>query len=300
MLIKTYYKKTNTLFLATIFFVTAWINTNIHAADAVPVNSFNTKNQIFPGETISATGFGLSDTYSDNPFINNSAWGLQGNWYTFRNHNVSDIAVSVLGDAGFAPGLTVWATGESAFNGGTTFFGSEISSAGFGTPHSFNAAGVIGDAGTLWMADGQGGNVIETLGYAVSGPSHFNSVSPTGWGEDIVTGVHDVSITDIYETGVTGSIGPNTASLAFNDLAAGWYTVYVGGTDHSLSGGQYDLVVSAVPEAETWAMLLAGLGLIGWRLKKLQNEQNTHQDFLQYDSLLFKRKHNSRLSVANA
>ncbi|HNP52796.1 MAG TPA: PEP-CTERM sorting domain-containing protein [Nitrosomonas nitrosa] len=26
--------------------------------------------------------------------------------------------------------------------------------------------------------------------------------------------------------------------------------------------------MSAVPEAETWAMLVAGLGLIGWRLRK--------------------------------
>ncbi|HQU63404.1 MAG TPA: PEP-CTERM sorting domain-containing protein [Nitrosomonas sp.] len=33
-------------------------------------------------------------------------------------------------------------------------------------------------------------------------------------------------------------------------------------------------MVSAVPEAETWAMLLAGLGLIGWRLRNQPREES--------------------------
>ncbi|UJO99896.1 MAG: FxDxF family PEP-CTERM protein, partial [Nitrosomonas sp.] len=167
----------------------------------------------------------------------------------------------------FAPGLTVWATGAAKFDGGTEGFASEISAAGFGTPHSFNATGAIGDTGTLWMANGQGGNVIETLGYAVSGPAAFTAAD-TGWGETVFTGAHDVSLTNTFENGVTGSTSANLASLTFNDLAPGWYTVYVGGTNHASAGGAFALTVSAVPEAETWAMLLAGLGLVGWRLRR--------------------------------
>jgi len=33
-------------------------------------------------------------------------------------------------------------------------------------------------------------------------------------------------------------------------------------------------VVSPVPEAHTWAMLLAGLGLVGWRLRNSSRESS--------------------------
>lgn len=228
--------------------------------------------QLHAGGSATFSSAGQKSSYSDNPSLSNSSWAHTGAWFTFQNHDAGDVTVSVLGDAGFVPGVSVWASGSTEFDGGTESFGGEVSSAGWGTPHSFNSTGAMGDSGTLWMASGQGGNIQETLGYAVSGPTHLNST--TGWGEDIVSGAHDVSLTNTYESGVTGSTGAHTASLAFDDLAAGWYTVYVGGTDHASAGGQYDLVISAVPEAETWAMLLAGLGLIGWRLRKQENESN--------------------------
>ena len=267
-------KKTNTLIAIIISTNAMLVNTNAYAADAVAINAFNNTNHVHTGDAISATSFSQQDSYSDNQFFNNSAWGHAGSWYTFMNHDTTDVTVSVFGDIDIAPGITVWATGGSEFDGGTTAFGLENSTAGFFTPDSFNTTGVIGSAGTLWMADNAGGNVIETLGYAVSGPTHLNSIAATGWGEDIVTGAHDVSLTNSFENGVTGSVGANSASLEFNNLASGWYTVYVGGTDHSLIGGDFDLIVSAVPETETWAMLLAGLGLIGWHLKKQQNNLN--------------------------
>lgn len=63
-------------------------------------------------------------------------------------------------------------------------------------------------------------------------------------------------------------------SRSFIDLPAGDYSVFVGGSDYpaqeltnpdvmSRYGLSGSLVVSAVPEPETWAMLLAGFGLIG-------------------------------------
>ncbi len=268
-------KKTNVLIAITISTITMLVNTNAYTADAVAINAFNDTNHVHSGDAITVTSFALPSSYSNNPNFNYSAWGDTGSWYTFMNHDVTDVTVSVLGDTNLAPGITVWATGGSEFDGGTTAFGFETSTAGFFlTPASFNATGVIGNTGTLWMADGAGGNTIETLGYAVSGPTHLNSTAATGWGENIVTGAHDVSLTNTFENGVTGNTTANSVSLSFNNLASGWYTVYVGGTDHSLVGGDFNLVVSAVPETETWAMLLAGLGLVGWRLKKQQKELN--------------------------
>jgi len=269
----SYVKKTSTLVSAAIISVATLVNTNVHAAGAVGFEAWNGgTNELNLGGSISATETGLLNAYSDNPLLNHSAWAHTGDWYTFQNSNQADVTVTVSGDAGFAPGLTVWATGGTEFDGGTTGFGGELSSAGFGTPHTFNATGAMGDAGTLWMANGSGGNVLETLGYAVSGPSHTTG---TGWGENILTGAHDVSLTSTFENSISGSAGANSVSLIFDDLAPGWYALYIGGTNNATAGGAFDLTVSAVPEPETYAMLLAGLGLIGWHLKNRKKASNS-------------------------
>lgn len=262
----SYRKKTNLLVAAAIISATTLVSTSVYAVGAVGFQAWTAGNDLLAGSSISAANSGLKSGYADNPGLSYSAWAHTGDWFVFQNHSSVDVTLTVSGDSGFVPGVTVWATGGTVFDGGTTGFGGELSLAGFGTPHSFNATGAMGDAGTLWMANGQGSNVLETLGYAVSGPSH--AAGTTGWGESIVTGLNDTSLTNTFENGVSGSVGAHTASLVFNDLAAGWYAVYVGGTDHASAGGEYNLTVTAVPEPETYAMLLVGLGLVGWRMKK--------------------------------
>jgi hypothetical protein len=53
-------------------------------------------------------------------------------------------------------------------------------------------------------------------------------------------------------------------------FAAGAYTMIVGGNATGSSGGLYNIaaVTAPVPEPEAWGMLLAGLGLIGLRLRQ--------------------------------
>lgn len=263
---KSHYNKTSSLLSLAILSAVAFTSSSAYAAAVSPKPWVGGDNTLELGiNSITANESALKSAYSDNPSLNYSAWAHVGDWFVFQNHGPRDVTVTVNGSSGFVPGVTVWATGEFVFDGGTEGFGSEISLAGFGTPHSFNATGAMGDAGTLWMANGQGGNVLETLGYAVAGASH---TVDTGWGETILHGANDVSLTNNFENGVGGSVGANTATLTFNDLAPGWYLAYVGGTDHASAGGAYSLTVSAVPEAETWAMLLAGLGLVGWRVRK--------------------------------
>ncbi|MDR4520794.1 MAG: PEP-CTERM sorting domain-containing protein [Nitrosomonas sp.] len=247
------------------------------AANAVVPKVWSGNDYLDIGSTtITGAGAGISNNgfTTNGGLLNNSAWAHAGHWYNFENKlDGADVSVTVTGTGALVPGLAVWATGASVFDGGTEGFAGETSTAGFGTPHSFNVSGAMGDAGTLWMASGFGGNVIENLGYAVANPS-VNFTTGTGWGETIQAGVHDVSLTNIFESGVSGNTGAQMATLAFNDLASGWYTVYIGGTDSTTASGGYDLVVSAVPEAETWAMLLAGLGLIGWRLRNQKREES--------------------------
>ncbi|MCB1985683.1 MAG: PEP-CTERM sorting domain-containing protein [Burkholderiales bacterium] len=262
-------------------------STSTDAAGAVNLRSWDVTNHLDTGSTtITATDSGprllLRHSYTNSLLSKNSALGYQGRWYTFQNHlDQTDVTITVDGNSKFVPGLTVWATDTEEFDGGT--YGYEQTSGPWpfkNAPVSFNATGESGDDGTLWMAFGEGGNVVETLGYAVVGPAGTSKHQPphTRWGETILHGAHDVSNTDTFEIGVSGSVdsGTNTATLVFDDLAAGWYTVFVGdtsGKNSSLFGqSSYELTVSAVPEAETWAMLLAGLGLIGWRLRNQPRE----------------------------
>jgi hypothetical protein len=53
-------------------------------------------------------------------------------------------------------------------------------------------------------------------------------------------------------------------------FATGNYTLKIGGTVTGNSGGTYTVaaVTVAVPEPETYAMLLVGLGLVGYRLRQ--------------------------------
>lgn len=65
--------------------------------------------------------------------------------------------------------------------------------------------------------------------------------------------------------GTVGSIYVNGILPAGND-----YYALVSGNGYGASSLNYyvDLAASPVPEPETYAMLLAGLGLLGWRLRR--------------------------------
>jgi hypothetical protein len=64
-------------------------------------------------------------------------------------------------------------------------------------------------------------------------------------------------------------IGPG--SFSFKPPVMGSYTAIVVGTPGSFDGislSTFGLTVSAVPEPGTYAMMLAGLGLVGWLVKR--------------------------------
>ncbi|MEZ4333050.1 MAG: PEP-CTERM sorting domain-containing protein [Myxococcota bacterium] len=221
-----------------------------------------TAQVLAPGASATKTGAAAAPaSMANNPALNGSAWAHTGTWYSVQVGDLATLRIDVTSQnaGGFAPGLSVWAVGSGgAFDGGTTGFDAEVSTAAFGTPHSFNAFGPLGSAGTLWMQDGQGGNAKELLGYAIAGPSVLTA---TGWGETILSGAHDQRVSNAYASGVTGSVGAGFASLTLSDVEAGWLLIYAGGTDPSKSGSLFDVRVAAVPEPGT--ALLVGLGLSG-------------------------------------
>ena len=64
-------------------------------------------------------------------------------------------------------------------------------------------------------------------------------------------------------------------SFAFNQpLAAGTYHFDIVGTVTGSGGGIYNVAIAAVPEPETYAMLLVGLGLIGFAARRRKNNFN--------------------------
>ncbi len=92
---------------------------------------------------------------TDNPSWANSA-SMYGDWYNFMNPQEQNISIRVsAGTANtLAPAFTVWASGQSKFDGGSTneFETSNISLSS--VPHVFNATGKLGDPGTNWMRTG--------------------------------------------------------------------------------------------------------------------------------------------------
>jgi len=240
--------------------------TNAHSAAITPVGTLNLAS---PG-VVSMSDAGNANSYANNAALNGSSWAHTGDWFTFSTGSLMNVTVDVSAASGsdFRPGVSVWASGNTEFDGGTEAFAGETSSAGFGTPHSFNSVGAMGDFGTLWMANGSGGNMLETLAYANSGASVLSG----GWGESILSGVNDVSTDNLFESGISGSTGLGYASLVFADLQPGWYTIYIGGTDSSSAGGAYDLSisgVSAVPvPAAVWLFGSGLLALAGIARKK--------------------------------
>jgi PEP-CTERM motif len=240
-------------------------------AEAVGTNNLGA---VAVGGTISATHNGLSKNgYSDNPALDNSAWAHAGGspWYSFQVLTTSDVSISltpVLASSTFNPGITLWATGNSIFNGGSDDI--EVGPVnGWTAPHSFNATGQIGDVGTRW-ASGSNGNLLQTLAYAVTGPAHTDA-STNGWNEVINAGVNDISVDNTFEQGITGTATGNSIQLTAHNLASGWYTVYFNGTNTGTAAGaagwnSYNLSVSsvaAVPEPGTWALALVGLLVAG-------------------------------------
>lgn len=213
---------------------------------------------VAPGGSATAVEGALASAMANNPALWGSAWAHTGDWWNVYLQASPEVRIRVEADepAQLAPGLSLWAIGDAVFDGGTTGFGGEISNAGFGTPHSFNAFGALGDPGTLWMADGYGGNAKQLVAYALSGPSFLDA---TGWGETIVNGFHDQRPDDSYVQAISGSTGAGFVEMILSGVESGWFTLYVGGTDPGLAGGAFTLSVTSVPEPGT--VLLLGLGI---------------------------------------
>ena len=69
---------------------------------------------------------------------------------------------------------------------------------------------------------------------------------------------------------------PGDTLSGMGTVSAGTHTLQISGVADGSFGGAYAFSFSAVPvpEAETWAMMLAGLGLVGLRLRKQYKQES--------------------------
>ena len=144
-----------------------------------------------------------------------------------------------------------------------------------GTPAPFS--GVIGngpftDIFTFTLpANGGSGYSVTNLALDLGMVGNFNTVfsAMSLWSNPNGT-LYDAD--DVFLTSVAGT-GP--LGLTWGPSAGGNMYLMVQGSATGSLGGIYNgaISVSPVPEAETWAMMAMGLGLVGLQLRRRKNAE---------------------------
>jgi hypothetical protein len=118
--------------------------------------------------------------------------------------------------------------------------------------------------------------VTDTLSGNTLSNSHSFTISTPG--SYIATLIDNKIFTPFVELGLgvtkTGgaTLGSTMSpgSFTFDTTSTGSFTAIVGGVVGAgpIPVGTYSVSIAAVPEAETWAMMLVGMGLVGWQLRR--------------------------------
>ena len=146
-----------------------------------------------------------------------------------------------------------------AANAATTPLGA----ASVGAPLSFNAivmpAGPFNDIFTFSLP-ANGGSGYSVINFPV--PGLFNTTLATA---SLVANPNGI-LFDFDDTPLTSVVSfNNKIAMTWGPSSAGTYYLNVTGIANGSSGGLYNgaITVTAVPEPESYAMLLAGLGVMG-------------------------------------
>lgn len=221
--------------------------------------------------------------------FNPAAVGLAGTTFTADNLLISDYAVVTNTATGFTEtgylAITSAQLGASTFQpaGLTSTYGLYIAFSGSGT-NLFNTGGFNG--GTF--------NQLNYTLYGYNGAATFTPTSAPAPFVTLATGMLDTSMTSTFAGTTSGgqvTSASANAFLTFNVApgAAGFfvsptsfYTLAQSAFNNTLSeitttstgfvvtqgGGSVNFVAAPVPEPETYALLLAGLGVVGFMARR--------------------------------
>ncbi len=194
----------------------------------------------------------------------------------FQDNEWNGQAVGAGGAFNTGEGLHTWSTGASPIAAGTVVRFAAVDqasrSASIGTLASSGDTGLNATAETIYAY----------LGATVSEPTTFlAAVSTGGFGSNgtldntgLQTGVSAVSLT--ASTDYAQYVGMRSGEASFagylqkvND-ASNW-TMIVGGDQAAMMPDTTAFTITPVPEPETYALMLAGLGLVGWAARRRAN-----------------------------
>lgn len=182
-----------------------------------------------------------------------SAHGSGGD-YAYGDALIGNL--NVLAGSGSASSIGEVAAGSAGFASGSNSMVANFQVSSPGTvAFSFNALPYMQVLGS--------GNAFSTLTIAITGATgQVFSWAPDGAvGSGISGGVESTDTLNLnFGVGPGATYNPVTGSFAAstNNLAAGFYTLNISMSNQA----------SAVPEADTWAMLAAGLGLVGFAVRR--------------------------------
>ncbi len=220
----------------------------------------NDDNVLEAGTTIQAISANSNkNSYTSNSALTNRAWGMTGAWLNFEVQQATDVMVSASSAMTNAPGFTIYRA-DGVFIASPGAQGKNDKDGTEGAIHAFNQVGQPGKPGLVWATDNDvvdslEGNTVEnglvqTLGYVNGSSTDFINL----WEDNVLSGAHDVSIDNKYESGVYGSVqhhsGPNGhtnySNLTLVNLQPGHYTLFVGGTNSDGEDTPIDVKVSAL------------------------------------------------------
>lgn len=134
--------------------------------------------------------------------------------------------------------------------------------------------GALGDGSNGFIANlfGSAGTFEDTIDFSLSARSSISGIV-------LAAGLVNASWKLTSGGNTLGSGGFGTGVYSFADLAPGAYSVSIFGSNQLFSGyvANYAVnAVSAVPEAQTWLMILIGLGLVAFQLRRKHNTLPHH------------------------
>jgi PEP-CTERM motif len=212
------------------------------------------------------------------------------------------VSVAALSLAGPAAAATFTITpGATALIPASNDFQSQLGALGFDS-YTYTGAtlNVVAAAGEFWgieffyYGNENGATATFTGGTAtksyVGGPTSVGAVWTPSNGQQLsgmLTGVGAMSLTNIaalsFATASSGGQGAKVGDYGFalftgpNKRLSGVNTIWFGYDDNKLIDDNHDdgvfrAVISAVPEASTWGMMIGGMGIAGVALRRRRRD----------------------------
>ena len=224
------------------------VNDNPFSADALTVSEVSHISFTDAYGDFTEAGYGkiTGATLNNGSAVSTSGLGSDYSMYFYFNDSGNVFAGQL--SAGFFSFYAV--PGASAFYFDSTNT-AQVNNNGY-TPTLLGTA--LLNSGTV------GGNLLQGTGYILSASVDSSTFTPTANGSaffGLSAPSFDLTGNFIHDASVVGSVFPYSDPLAPTDIL--------------LIGGSDTLSIAPVPVPSAWAMMMLGLPLLGWQVRRRQN-----------------------------